>query len=133
MNMNNEYPRVEFKSYINQIQMFKNTGRSIGDWLYVGYNNSEYKSICIYNCFGYKVVPLFFTKWEGDAIAFAELLYKHYQDYFILWLDNPQANVPLLTRYTIPDGEALYSTIKHFSDKVTSYDEFVDVYTRFSS
>lgn len=130
MIMTINYPSVNFKSFLNQTQTFNNVGYLIGEYLSVGWTNSLYQSISIFNQYGYKVVPVSFLAWD-DAVQFAELLDQHYKDYFILWNDNQQANVPQLTRYTIPDGERLHDVIKHFSGKNISYKEFMDEYTRF--
>lgn len=132
MTITQDYPIVNFDCFLNPVQRFKNSGYLIGNWLYVGHTDSRCLSTSIFNCFGYKAIPVNFKKWV-DATQVAEMLSEQYKDYFALWYDYPQADVPLLTQYTIPNGQALHSTIQNFSGQVISYDEFIDVYTRFSN
>lgn len=60
--------------------------------------------------------------WE-DAVKFAEFLNNHYKNYYLLWQDNNQADVPGLTRYTIENGLKIYDALEQLSGKIVTWDE----------
>ena len=128
----NNYPEVKFKCFLTQTYQFQNQGYIIGEWLHIGWTNNLLRSISIFNCYGYKIAPIEFATWN-DAILFAEFINEHYQDFFVLWTENPQYNIPELTQHTVDNGNAILFAIKHFSNQIISFSEFVDEYTRLSS
>lgn len=127
-----EYPTVNFKSFVTKTYQFQNTGYLVGEWLSVGWTNNLLKSNSVFNCYGYRVAPIEFKTWV-DAVQFAEFVNNSYQGYFELWHENPQADIPQLTQYTIEQGQAIVFAIKHFTGKIITFGEFVNEYTRLSS
>ena len=94
-----------------------------------GATSESFKYFRVYNCFGYPVTDLRFVSFD-DVNKFAEFLVEHYQEYFILWYENPKFDVPGLTRYTIPEGLKLYAIFKKFSNQVIRFEDIKNEYTR---
>ena len=124
-----DYPTILFSSYLNKTFKMKNTGYAIKGWLMVGWADSQYKTIYIFNCFGYRVTTLKFVSWH-DAVQTADFIDKCYGDhYFHLWLENPEANVIQLTRYTVPDGEILYNLLQlKYENQIIEFETLMGEY-----
>ena len=114
-----DYPQIEAKVYMNQVATFKTVAYSIGN-LVVGWTDSRLQSVSVYNAYGYRVSDVSFRTWE-DAEQFAKFLIQHYENYFLLWEDNKQADVPGLTRYTIEDGLKIYGVLEELEGKVVTF------------
>ena len=121
-----------FKTYTTNTVVYKNVGYAVGDWLMTGATNSNRDSYRVYNCYGHPVTNVKFQTFD-DVNKFAELLINKYDEYFILWWENPKADVPGLTRYTIPNGLALYDVFQKFDNKITSYKEIQNELCKFSN
>ena len=119
--MKMDYPLVRgIKIYTNRVMFTKTTGYVIGDWLVAGITDSRCESFKVYNCYGYPVTNVKFIDFSS-AIKFAELLIDRYEYYFMLWNENEQADVPGLTRYTIPNGLKLYDIFQKFDNQIITY------------
>lgn len=124
-----DYPIINFNIFLNRIAKTKTEGYAIQDWLCVGWSDSQCKSIQIYNCFGYRVTTLRFAAWN-DAVQMAQFLDEHYGEYYFnLWEDDPKANIPQLTQYSIPNGTILYQILenKHVNQLV-EYEDMMREY-----
>ena len=111
------YELVEFRQENNGIKC-KRRGAKIGRWLGVAYTspskNDTYKIFRLVD--GKEALDAQFDSLEC-AIQVAEIMDGLYKEYFLLWQEYPEMDLPNITQWTIPDGHKWHDI---FEDIVTT-------------
>lgn len=96
-------------------------GIPIGEYLVVSYSIGDDKKYQIYRLHDGKLfIPTIFTSLD-DCQSVARWMNETYQDYFPLWEEYPNMDIPAVTRWSIKNGIQLFTLLQELKqDKIAT-------------
>ena len=109
-----DHPLVEFHlMYAPLLPKKRAKGLMVGDYLVVSYADANLAkpTYAIYNILGHKVFKKSYATMDA-ALEKAELMDKHFKDFFPIWEEYPNADVFSWAKGTIENGEEICRLIQ---------------------